>query len=89
MNATPRNLLLTLILLGSLVAIATGWTDTDWQLVTYRYSPWHREQDTWEFNPYLIVNWWVAWQLGILRLVGGSLIFGILLYHLIWRPHYG
>ena len=85
MNATPRKYLLTLIFFVSLVAVVTGWTDSDWQMVTYRYSEWHREQDTWEFNPFLKVNWWIAWQLDLLRLVGGSIVIGYIINEMVWK----
>jgi hypothetical protein len=85
MNGTQHKFLLTLVLLGAIVAVATGWTDSDWQMVTYRYNAWHREQETWEFNPFLKVNWWIAWQLDIIRLVGGSIVIGFLLNRWVWQ----
>ena len=45
--------------------------DLDWMLVSYRFSEWHRSIDYWEFNPYLKVNWYVAYISCLIRLVLG------------------
>jgi len=78
-------LVLAAVILTAVFLIASGWTDSDWQLVSYRYSEWHRTVDYWEFNPFLKVNWWVAWQLSLARLVVGSLLLGFALNELRWR----
>jgi hypothetical protein len=65
--------------------IASGWTDSDWQMVTYRYSAWHRSVVYWEYNPFLKVNWWLAWQLDILRFTVGSAVIGFLINEFRWR----
>ena len=77
------------VLLVCVVGVATGWTDSDWQMVTYRYSQWHRDQQTWEYSPYLKVNWWLAWQIDIFRVVLGSVIIGFLLNEFKWRMKHG
>jgi len=75
--------ILTVFLVG-LFCLVTGWMDADWQLVQYRYSEWHRTVDYWEYNPFLQVNWWIAWQLNLLRVVFGSAFMGAIASHL-WR----
>lgn len=89
MQSTSRNgyLALCALVCASVLLIATGWTDGDWQLVSYRYSEWHRSVETWEYNPYFIVNWWVAWQFNLARIGVGCVILGFILSELRWRLH--
>jgi len=69
----------------SVVLIATGAIDLDWQLVSYRYSEWHRTIDYWEYNPFLKINWWLAYALNVLRVAGGCLLLGFMLSELRYR----
>jgi len=73
-----------LILLASVYMIATGITDIDWMVISYRYSEWHRINELWEFAPYFKVNWYTAYIFTVLRLVIGSILLGILINE-IWR----
>jgi len=59
--------------------ISTGAVDLDWQLVSYRYSEWHRTVEYWEYNPYIRVNWWLAYLLNLARVSAGCLILGFTL----------
>jgi len=72
-------ILIVVLLLFAVFLVATGWTDSDWQMVSYRYSEWHRTVEFWEYSPYLKVNWWLAWQIDLARLLMGSLILGYLI----------
>jgi len=50
--------------------------DLDWQLVSYRYSEWHRSVDYWEYNPFFRINWWLAYMFNVIRLMVGCFILG-------------
>jgi hypothetical protein len=77
-------ILIVIALIAGLFLVATGWMDSDWQLVSYRYSEWHRSIDYWEYNPFLQVNWWIAWQLNLFRIFIGTFLFGFVLSELRW-----
>ena len=59
--------------------IGGALTDLDWMVVSYRCSEWHRSQELWEFNPFLKVNWWLAYYITVLRLAVGFFLLGCLL----------
>jgi hypothetical protein len=59
--------------------IGGALTDLDWMVVSYRYSEWHRSMETWEFCPFLKMNWWLAYEFTILRAAAGFFILGCLL----------
>jgi uncharacterized membrane protein YphA (DoxX/SURF4 family) len=67
-----------LLLLLSVWLIASGWTDLDWQVSSYRYSEWHRSVDYWEYNPYLRIEWWFAYIINIGRVMAGCFVLGVL-----------
>lgn len=71
------------LLLFAVVLVATGWTDLDWMLVENHFQMWNATKDTWEFCPYLTMNWWLAYQFSILRLFVGWLLLGFLSYDLL------
>jgi hypothetical protein len=58
--------------------LATGWMDLDWMIVCYKYQFGQglAANTTWEFCPYIITNWWVAWQLSLARIILGSALIG-------------
>mgnify|MGYP006270238451 CR=1 FL=1 len=76
-------LLFFFILLAALL-IGSGWVDLDWMIVSYRFSEWHRQQPNWEFNPYLRMNWWLAYQFSLWRFAAGWLLLGLTIAWL-WR----
>lgn len=82
-----KPLIIIALILISLWLIATGWTDLDWQIVSYRYSSWHRTISYWEYNPYLQVNWWLAYILNLGRIMVGCFIMGVISHKIIkdWR----
>lgn len=72
-------LLKAFFLLTAIFLLIGGHTDLDWQLVRYRYSAYARSLDHWEFNPYLKVNWWIAFQFSLWRIMVGWAAIGFLL----------
>ena len=74
-----------ILLLAAVLLIATGWTDLDWMVVSYRYSDWHRAQADWEFCPFLKVNWWLAFEFSLFRFALGWLLLGMIIMFLLFR----
>lgn len=72
-------------ILVSVVFISTGSIDLDWQLVSYRYSEWHRSVDYWEYCPSIKINWWIAYVINVLRIAVGCLVLVFCLDELKWR----
>lgn len=70
---------LTFTFLFSVVLVCSGAVDLDWQLMSYRYSEWHRNVDYWEYCPFIKINWWMAYMLNVLRVSVGCLILGFCL----------
>ena len=81
-----RKITLILILL-SIFLISTGWTDLDWQLVSYRYSETQRQLDYWEFCPFLRLNWWLAYIISVGRIMTGFFVLGWVLSTLSVMPN--
>jgi len=75
-NVNEKRLLLIGLLLLSVVLVSGAYCDLDWMVVSYRYSEWHRTQETWEFSPYFKLNWHVAYMFTVLRLTIGCLLLG-------------
>lgn len=71
-----RQILRLIIFLSGMWLLATGWTDLDWMLVENHFQMWNAAKDTWEFCPYLTLNWWVAFELTLAKIVVGALITG-------------
>ena len=65
--------------------LATGLVDMDWQLVAYRYFEWHRSIDYWEYNPFIKINWWIAYQLNLLRIIVGVIIISVMIDRMVMR----
>lgn len=74
------SIILIAVLLLSVWLITTGFTDLDWQLVSYRYSEWHRTVETWEYCPFLVVNWWLAYMINVVRIMVGCFMLGIVTF---------
>ena len=72
------NLVNLAVLVLSVAFLVSGCVDVDWMVVSYRYSEWHRSVDYWEFNPYLRLNWWLAYVVSLIRVVAGSIGVGYL-----------
>ena len=83
LKMNTRVILISLVITGAFL-LSTGWTDADWQLVSYRYNEWHRSIAYWEYNPYLQIPWWIAWQLNLLRIILGTGMLTIVIME-IWR----
>lgn len=64
------------LLLLSVWLIASAWTDLDWIIVANHFDMWNAEKDAWEFCPYLTMNWWLAYQYTVLRLIAGAVLLG-------------
>ena len=82
-----RQILKILFFLGGIVSLATGWTDLDWMLVENHFQMWNATKDTWEFCPYLTLNWWLAFEFTLARIILGSLIIGWFLRD-IYQEHF-
>lgn len=65
-----------LMLVVCVFLIATGWTDIDWMIVSYKYRMWNGSDGIWEFSPVLRMEWWSAYMFTLLRLVVGSWLLG-------------
>lgn len=65
----------------SLFLVSTGWMDLDWMFVQGKFQQGQGAMTAvnWEFSPYLTVNWWLAYQLSIYRIMAGMFILGICL----------
>ena len=74
-----------ILLLTAVLLIATGWTDLDWMVVSYRYSDWHRLNPDWEFCPFLKLNWWLAFEFSLFRFALGWLLLGMIIMYLSLR----
>jgi hypothetical protein len=77
-----KSFLIVLLLLLSVWLVVSGWTDIDWQIVSYRYSEWHRSVDYWEYNPHLRIDWWSAYIINIARIMAGCFILGFISHRL-------
>jgi len=68
-------------LLAAIFLLGSGCVDIDWMIVSYRFSEWHRLQQTWEFCPWLILGWWDAYAFTLGRIILGSgLLGGVTVY---------
>lgn len=67
------------LLLLTVFFITGGFMDLDWQLVSYRFSDWHRSVDYWEYAPYLKINWHIGYLLNVGRLIFGCILLGWIL----------
>jgi len=65
-----------ILLLIGIGLLVTGCTDIDWMLVENHFQMWNATKDTWEFCPFLVMNWWLAYIFTLLRIVIGSLLIG-------------
>jgi len=70
------------LVLLSIFLITSGFVDLDWQLVSYRYSEWHRSVEYWEYNPFFKINWYVAYAFNVVRLIVGCVVLGFVLARL-------
>lgn len=55
----------------------TGCIDMDWMIVENHFQMWNATKDTWEFCPYLTMNWWLAYIFTLARIVVGAVLLGI------------
>lgn len=72
-----KKTLAVLVLLVAVFLIASGWTDLDWMMVENHFQMWNATKNTWEFCPFLTMDWWLAFEFTLARIVIGFLILGI------------
>jgi hypothetical protein len=66
------------ILLLAISLASSGLVDLDWMIVAPRFNSWYYSVNYWEFNPYIQMNWWLAYFITLMRIVIGTLIIGFL-----------
>lgn len=66
-------------ILGCVVLVATGLTDLDAQMMSYRFDKYHNGMDFWELTPFLKIGWWDSYAISVLRMCLGFLLLGFLL----------
>ena len=76
-----KRLRITILFLGVWL-LATGWTDLDWMIVANHFQMWNATKPDWEFCPYLTMNWWLAFEFTLARIIIGSILLGIIAAHL-------
>ena len=64
------------VLLLSVLLLITGHMDFDWMVVAPRFNEWYFSVDVWEFAPWLIMNWHVAYVYTVVRVALGWFILG-------------
>jgi hypothetical protein len=67
--------LVALLLLG-IALFATGYTDTDWMHVCDHFQFGQGGKELWEFCPFWKVNWWIAYQISVIRICAGCFLIG-------------
>jgi len=67
---------LKILLLIGIFLLVTGAIDLDWMIVENHFQMWNATKDTWEFCPFLTMNWWIAYIFSLVRIVIGCLIIG-------------
>ncbi len=65
-----------LLLLGSVVLLASGLVDLDWMIVAPRFNSWYYSVSYWEFSPFFKMGWWNAYFYTIMRTILGFLGLG-------------
>ena len=84
-------LLLAAAVIAGAFMLATGWTDLDWMMVCnkFQFGQGLQTVETWEFCPFLTVDWWLAFELSLARIIAGSLLLGFSLSEFRWRIKHG
>lgn len=72
------------VLLLSVFMLTSGVVDLDWMLTANHFQMWNAAKDTWEFSPYLTMNWWAAYVFSLLRAVCGAIGLGAVTAYILW-----
>ena len=73
----PRRVYTLLALIGiSVVLLITGHMDTDWRVVDYYFDMNQSTHSYWEYCPFIMVNWWLAYFIDIVKIAAGWFILG-------------